>query len=384
MLIAMQRMPVAQVIKQELGRRIGRQWRAGQKLPAVADLARLLGTGQRNTHRALQELVEDGYLVARPGQGTFVKRDFDGAKLRRMLAGQTNSLQQTGFRGRLHGKRISIVTVPITPGTQIGLTVTAARAALEADGASVDLQISEVRLGDHDYSDIEADGILTLAWNLRMSRYKIGPDQVGCFIVNGLSLRVSMSGRYDMIGSDSEQGGFLAGEQMRNLGHKQVVFLGRSSIGESGPFEETSAARLRGFEMGFDAPVNPAHYLFASHYDDHTAAKQLPAYLAMNNRPRAIFAASDDLALGFIIGAAAHGLECGHDYHIIGFDGQPRGQSLLGGSLSTVEVPHAEVGRRAAELLATRLLDTDQPVRRLTLGCSLIVGETAKEERVAL
>jgi len=125
--------------------------------------------------------------------------------------------------------------------------------------------------------------------------------------------------------------------------------------------------------------VDPAHYLLANHYDDRTAARLIPKYLEIPDRPQAVFAASDDLALGFIVGAAAHGLDFARDYHIIGFDGQPRGQAIHGGPLTTVESPHGEIGRRAAEMLMSRLLNPDQPVRRLTVGCRLLNGTTAAD-----
>jgi DNA-binding transcriptional regulator YhcF (GntR family) len=374
----MQKTPVADAIKQELARRLTSQWSPGERLPAVSQLARMLGTGQRNTHRALRELVDDGYLVSRPGQGTFVKHDIDTEEVRALYKSRPVAALQT--RGRLQGKRVLLTAARLAPGTHTHMVLEAACEMLEAEGATVDKSQPGLWVGDHDFSEVDVDGVLALTWSLRMSRYILGGNQVGCFVLSGISVRVAMGQRYDVVCSDAEQGGFLAGERMRALGHGRAAFLGRAAIDETGVFEETSAWRLRGFEMGFGRPVDPGHYLLANHYDDSAAAAQFPKYLQMKDRPRAIFAASDDLAIGFIVGAAAHGMTFGKDFHIIGFDGQIRGQSIYGGPLSTVEPPHEEIGRQAAEMLTSRLLNPDLAVRRLSLGCRLIEGATALKE----
>lgn len=58
---------------------------------------------------------------------------------------------------------------------------------------------------------------------------------------------------------------------------------------------------------------------------------------------------------------------------IIGFDGEGRGRQLETGALTTIEAPMKKMGQLAVRLLAERLADPDQPVRRLAEGCSLFV-----------
>lgn len=376
----MLKMPVSDAIKHELTRRLGREWPAGHRLPPVSALARQLGTGQRNTHRAMRELVEAGYLVARPGQGTFVKLDFDASRLPAGMPRASGSNALYGNAGRLAGRHIAVIPVPPLPDSPAGQTVAAATEALKEEGARISSIDPDTAHGG-DLSHVDADALLVLPWSLRTSHFRFRSDQVACFVIVSTSVPVAMSGRYDVIRADGEQGGYLAGTHARAMGHRRVAFLGRAAMGNGSPFDETSSVRLRGFETGLDARVDSAHYLCAEHYDDRAAASLVPAYLAMPDRPRAVFAASDDLALGFIVGAAAHGLNFGRDYHIIGFDGQRRGQHILGGPLSTVAVPMADMGKRAADLLASRLLNPDQPVRRLAVGCTLITGTTLSNER---
>lgn len=372
-------MPVATAIKREVARRLGRQWSAGERLPAVPALARMLGTGQSNTHRALRELVEEGYLIATPGQGTFVNRDFDESRLRAQMA-EAGADDMAPVGGPASGKRVQVVAAAPDPMNHTGRCIEAARRMLLESGA--DVRFSDDAQKDMtDVSHLDVDGVLLLEHHL-WGRYRFGSRQVAGIIRAGENVTVAVSGRYDVIGADSEQGGQVAGEHLRELGHKRAAFLGRQSTsGPASVFDETSSARLAGFEIGFGAAVDPAHYLLSSRYDDSHAARLLPNYLAMPDRPRAVFAASDDLALGFIVGAAAHGLNVGRDYHIVGFDGQQRGRTVTDGPLTTIEPPHEEIGRRAAAMLISRLLDPDQPVRKVSLGCRLSEGATVRRER---
>jgi DNA-binding LacI/PurR family transcriptional regulator len=136
--------------------------------------------------------------------------------------------------------------------------------------------------------------------------------------------------------------------------------------------------RLRAFEHGFGLPVPPGHVLLTRSYGESWGARLVARYAALNPRPEAVFAASDELAVGFVKGALALGLEPLRDYQIIGFDGQERGRQLHEGPLTTIQVPAAEMGRRGAELLADRLLNPDQPARQLRLGCTLFEGNTVR------
>jgi DNA-binding LacI/PurR family transcriptional regulator len=113
-------------------------------------------------------------------------------------------------------------------------------------------------------------------------------------------------------------------------------------------------------------------------YTSTEGALFVQRYLAIKNRPEAIFAASDDLAVGFVHGALAHGILPGRDYLIAGFDGQERGRTLPTGVLTTAALPSEAMGRAAAGFLLSRIAENQTPVRRLTVGCQLIQGDTTR------
>ncbi|MFV0430402.1 MAG: LacI family DNA-binding transcriptional regulator [Arachnia sp.] len=89
-------------------------------------------------------------------------------------------------------------------------------------------------------------------------------------------------------------------------------------------------------------------------------------------RPTAVFCYNDRMAMGAYRGAAELGLTVPTDVSIVGFDDQdPIGYSLYPG-LTTVALPHYELGSWAVETLATPLASDAAPVGPTLLDCPLV------------
>src|ERR1051325_1225865 len=58
--------------RKNLLERVRDNWPSGTRLPPIQQLAKDLKIGFNSTHRAVQQLVEEGVLVSRPRIGTFV------------------------------------------------------------------------------------------------------------------------------------------------------------------------------------------------------------------------------------------------------------------------------------------------------------------------
>ena len=77
-------------------------------------------------------------------------------------------------------------------------------------------------------------------------------------------------------------------------------------------------------------------------------------YLALRDRPTGIFAANDEMAIGFLSSLRAVGIECPRDISIIGFDDLALAPHYVP-PLSTVRQPRETLGRLAAEALIDML-----------------------------
>src|SRR5581483_4277871 len=94
--------------------------------------------------------------------------------------------------------------------------------------------------------------------------------------------------------------------------------------------------------------------------------------LATAGPPTAIFAANNRILIGVLRGLAAHG----RDLEVVGFDDLELAD-LLVRPPTTVSYDAAELGRRAARLLAARIDGDRRPPQRLVLPTELVVRADA-------
>lgn len=348
-------------IKDEIRSRIGRRWKVGDRLPPINELAREMGVGEKNTYRAVKALSDEGLLASRPRHGTFV-------------------LDRPGSR-RARGKRRrptheKVIHLPLSPDRD-GLIHRMARAFID----EMEKRGREVVICDDppakdrtiDFREYDADAIVLM--NIDHNRVLLAPHQVLSLMDTSGKIPVNLGGRYDIVGPDNEQGGAIAGQCLRAFGFKDAAFVGVRQP-EKDAYCDIDRQRLIGFERGFDKKLPASRRLYVDSYSEHAGAAFAAQYGKLRQKPEAIFCSTDDIAAGFAVGSIALGLIRREDYILIGFDGQGRAGSALGGGITTVSVPATQMGRQAAELLDTRLDQIDLPPRRVSLGCTVRRGKT--------
>jgi len=356
----------ATVISRILKARLGRQWTVGNRLPPVKQLARQLGTGQSNTHLAVRQLAAEGLLESRPRLGTFVVRVPD------------HDFHTTDTPGNLLANRtLTIFRGEILDGF-VRRMVDAFRETLTPTGVKIRERHIPANWDTIPNYHTRADGDAIAIFNpgsfIPVDRT---PEQLLTIISTTGRFHTDREQRYDLISIDELSGGALAGAALRNANCHNICFLGCRISPDSLRPDATSALRLVGFENAWGAGVDPNHILLAKGYSMQAGGKLYHHYrMIPDQRPDGVFAASDDLALGFMAAAAADGLTPGHHYQIVGFDGQDRGQSQGDVALTTVKVPAVEMGRRGAQLLLERFANPDRPIHRLQLECALHRGNT--------
>lgn len=172
----------------------------------------------------------------------------------------------------------------------------------------------------------------------------------------------------DRVICDNYGGAYRAIQHLLGLGHERIGVIG-------GPaYSQAIKERLRGVRQALeDAGVR---------YDvDQFITGGLPQFdlgvtattelLQQSPRPTAIFALSDITAVGALHAAYELGLEPPYDLSVMGFDNIPLAAYSLP-ELTTVSQPIDEMGKRASELLISRMADRTIPMRRLVLETELI------------
>lgn len=163
---------------------------------------------------------------------------------------------------------------------------------------------------------------------------------------------------------DDIAGGEIAARHLLSLGHRMVAFIGDAL---HDPFGFTSS---RDRELGFNQALAAAGVVIPPAWVGHGAhgryeARELARrMLVADERPSAIFAASDTQALGVIAAARELGLHVPEDLSVIGYDDIEAAEYV---GLTTVSQQLFESGRRGAELLLSEIdhRSTASPVARL-------------------
>ncbi len=99
--------------------------------------------------------------------------------------------------------------------------------------------------------------------------------------------------------------------------------------------------------------------------------------LDLPNPPTAVFAIHDLVALECLQAATDRGLRVPDDIAIAGFDNW-RASLTTKPPLTTVHPPLSEIGRRATEILVTKVADPQQPPARVTLPVELVVRQSTR------
>jgi len=97
--------------------------------------------------------------------------------------------------------------------------------------------------------------------------------------------------------------------------------------------------------------------------------------LDLADRPTAIFAGSDQQALGVYEAARQRGLRIPQDLSVVGFDDLPVAR-WVSPPLTTVRQPLAEMGRAAAQMLGEIIEGRPLRSRRVELSTELIMRES--------
>src|ERR671924_478720 len=178
--------------------------------------------------------------------------------------------------------------------------------------------------------------------------------------------------------ADDRLGMRLAVEHLLSLGHTRIAHL-------AGPLDySTGLDRHESFHETMRAAgvePDPELVLVAEAFTESEGARLCGQLMAEGREFTAVAAANDLLALGCYDVFAERGVRCPEEVSVIGFNDMPFAARFKP-PLTTIHIPHYEIGKAAAELMLERLQDGDSPPREIRLQPSLVVrGSTAAAPR---
>lgn len=164
---------------------------------------------------------------------------------------------------------------------------------------------------------------------------------------------------------DEEQIGRDATRELLAAGHRTIVHL---TITVPGCARD---GRLIGFRDAI-AGVAPERVAYASEATTPSAREAAMGFLAQADRPSAIFCFNDQMAMGVYQAAQRLGLRVPEDVSIIGVDDLEIIAAALDPALSTVALPHYEMGRRAMELLLDMIRGAQSTGSTASVVCPVV------------
>lgn len=178
----------------------------------------------------------------------------------------------------------------------------------------------------------------------------------------------------DVVMADNHDGGKTATQYLLDLGHRDIACI-------TGPAHLiTSTARRDGYIQALhEANIEPLpHWIVSGDFDHESGYRAaLQILQQQDQRPTAIFASNDMMAIGAMRAVNELGLTIPDDISLIGFDNISLSAYTLP-PLTTIEQPVDAMGAEAVEKLLYRIDHPDKNYQRDTLPVQLITRQSCK------
>ncbi|RYG62732.1 GntR family transcriptional regulator [bacterium] len=326
-------------------------FKVGTRLPSERELAMAMGVGRTMLRPVLDALEQEGILERKPQAGTFLRGVpaplVKGGRV--VLIAPFTEIPESGRENEpawTYSVTAAFEKVMRATGTDLDLRD---QSPLGADPCSIKVMAkeaiddgAEAVLMIHPLGD---RGTINCALSLL---HDSGVHPIICSARN-------YSGLTSQVYFDSSWGMYQATRHLISRGHHRIGFAsaptGHDWVREriAGYKEALEAAEIERNSQwiwsGDDTEKLP-------HLQDGVDAFEKWLTLPVNDRPTAIVAANDTIAIGLLRAAKSHGISAPGDLSVVGFDNDPA--ALLAG-LTTMARPTGELGEALAQVTLSRL-----------------------------
>ncbi|MGJ8681319.1 LacI family DNA-binding transcriptional regulator [Paraglaciecola sp.] len=170
---------------------------------------------------------------------------------------------------------------------------------------------------------------------------------------------------------DNEAAAMEAMQHLFDLGHSRIAaVVGPSDVPSSNEriVGYKKALAQQGIELDESLIVQGDYTL-------HSGVATAKFLLSLEKRPTAIFAFSDDMAIGIMQVLHKNGVVVPDDISVMGFDDINYAE-FVRPSLTTVHQPLEEIGQACANLLIRKIKNPDLPAEKIQLDYTLRVRES--------
>lgn len=268
------------------------------------------------------------------------------------------AIEQTGYMPNvlarsLRSKRTNLIALLVTDLTNPFFTTLAHGVETAANDAGM-----MVILGNSNEDQAEEERSVTMLLQRQIDGILIVPAGSGDEVIRKCREqdtplvvvdRRIRRGAVDVVRTDSRLGAYELGRYVASLGHRRTAVLtGARSV-------STAVDRAAGFrdamrEAGSERSTLVVHGQFSI----DSGAEMARSIMSRPNRPTAIFAANNFIAIGVLHALEELGIRVPEDVAVVAFDDLPSAMVTFP-FLTVVAQPAFEMGRKAVELLVDRI-----------------------------
>ncbi|HJV94913.1 MAG TPA: LacI family DNA-binding transcriptional regulator [Albitalea sp.] len=178
-------------------------------------------------------------------------------------------------------------------------------------------------------------------------------------------------GKHSSFAVDNYGGAFAMVRHLVERGHKRIAFV----AGPDSNFE--AQERLRGYRAALAELLPEAHEdVLQGDFTQESGWRVGNQVVALTERPTAVFASNDMMAIGCLSAFNEAGLQVPRDIALAGFDDIPISR-YVNPPLTTVRAQITELGALALDRLASSIEEPERiAVQHLTLRADLIVRQS--------
>jgi LacI family transcriptional regulator len=193
------------------------------------------------------------------------------------------------------------------------------------------------------------------------------PVRIPVVLINSPTMGIE----FDTVNVDNFDAASKMVSHLIGLGHSRIAII----QGTTANFD--AHERLRGYRSAlFKAGIpTRAEYEFEGDFSEAAGYAAVTEMLKRFERPTAIFAANDAMAIGALKCLREQGLNVPGDIAVTGFDGIPMA-AYASPSLTTVDVPISRLGAMAVERLVGLLKSKDHQKIRTQVPAELVIRES--------
>jgi DNA-binding LacI/PurR family transcriptional regulator len=216
-----------------------------------------------------------------------------------------------------------------------------------------------------------ADGLILINFNYTAEHFEKFKTASYPLVVSSLCISPyggNETDSFDYVGIDVRNAAYLATEHLIRQGHKRIAFIGGNK--NLVTFKE----RYEGYISALNAAGIPIEQdlCFFGDYDADAGYKAAEEILALHDRPTAVCAVSDVIAIGAIRSFRKHSISIPDNVAITGIDNIDFDEDMSP-NLSSVRMKQDEVGQCAVRILLKRLRGDKSPRMKIIYQPELLI-----------